>query len=85
MKLNQQNSFLYGAMLQASVPGNPLTPMSDQDRSLQNQILQTNIKWIVWEAVRRIERLRARTIPWFFGHFWKPLKELSIIIGFCIS
>ena len=53
MKLNQQNSFLYGAMLQASVPGNPLTPMSDQDRSLQNQILQTNIIWIVWEAVRR--------------------------------
>ena len=21
--------------------------------------------------VRPIERLRARTIPWFFGHFWK--------------
>ena len=73
MKLNQQNSFLYGAMLQASVPGNPLTPMSDQDRSLQNQILQTNIIWIVWEAVRRITTE-------ILG-----VKELSIIIGFCIS
>ena len=65
--------FLYGAMLQASVPGNPLTPMSDQDRSLQNQILQTNIIWIVWEAVRRITN-------GILG-----VKELSIIIGFCIS
>ena len=73
MKLNQQNSFLYGAMLQASVPGNPLTPMSDQDRSLQNQILQTYIIWIVWEAVRRITN-------GILG-----VKELSIIIGFCIS
>ena len=73
MKLNQQNSFLYGAMLQAPVPGNPLTPMSDQDRSLQNQILQTNIIWIVWEAVRRITN-------GILG-----VKELSIIIGFCIS
>ena len=59
-------------MLQASVPGNPLTPMSDQDRSLQNQILQTNIIWIVWEAVRRITN-------GILG-----VKELSIIIGFCI-
>ena len=58
-------------MLQASVPGNPLTPMSDQDRSLQ--ILQTNIIWIVWEAVRRITN-------GILG-----VKELSIIIGFCIS
>ena len=73
MKLNQQNSFLYGAMLQASVPGNPLTPMSDQDRSLQNQILQTYIIWIVWEAVRRITNE-------ILG-----VKEFSIIIGFCIS
>ena len=60
-------------MLQASVPGNPLTPMSDQDRSLQNQILQTNIIWIVWEAVTRITN-------GILG-----VKELSIIIGFCIS
>ena len=73
MKLNQQNSFLYGAMLQASVPGNPLTPISDQDRSFQNQILQTYIIWIVWEAVRRITN-------GILG-----VKELSIIIGFCIS
>ena len=60
-------------MLQASVPGNPLTPMSDQDRYLQNQILQTYIIWIVWEAVRRITN-------GILG-----VKELSIIIGFCIS
>ena len=73
MKLNQQNSFLYGAMLQATVPGNPLTPMSDQDRTLQSQILQTNIIWIVWEAVRRITNE-------ILG-----VKVFSIIIGFCIS
>lgn len=41
-------------MLQASVPGNPLTPMSDQDRSLQNQILQTNLIRIVRQTVMRI-------------------------------
>ena len=49
---------------------------------IQYQILQTSIMRIIWEKVRRTSReilgvkgliggLRARTIPWFFGHFWK--------------
>ena len=27
--------------------------------------------WILQRATLKIERLRAKTIPWFFGHFWK--------------